>query len=231
MLQNGSEPVKPGIANRYSLSEQVRNYIVHKISSGELKPGDRIVEDRIAEELHVSSIPVREAIRDLVARRMLEHAMHKGARVREVSLAETVDALQVKGVLESLAARLAGARLLDALPVLRKTVKPILDSALRRDFVAYQDHNQLFHRAIVEASGNQILINLWDSLSFDVRTRFIMDSLHLVDPYELAKGHEAILQAIEAADPDKVASLVETHACDLVERLKKQMAADGSAAG
>jgi len=59
-------------ANRYSLSAQVRDAIEGKIATGELAPGDRIVEARIAAELHVSSIPVREAIRELVAKRVLE---------------------------------------------------------------------------------------------------------------------------------------------------------------
>jgi DNA-binding GntR family transcriptional regulator len=96
------------VASRYSLSEQVRNYILAKIARGELAPGDRIVEARIAEELKVSSIPVREAIRELIAKRILEYTVHKGARVRQVSMAETVDALHVKAVLEALATRLAG---------------------------------------------------------------------------------------------------------------------------
>ena len=101
----------PGGATRSSLSEQVRVNLVEKINNGRLLPGDRIVEARVAEELHVSSIPVREAIRGLVAERILEYNVHKGVRVRQVSMAETVDALRVKAVLEGLAARLAGPRL------------------------------------------------------------------------------------------------------------------------
>ena len=52
-------------ANRYSLSQQVRNHILNKVATGEIAPGDKIVEARIAAELNVSTIPVREAIREL----------------------------------------------------------------------------------------------------------------------------------------------------------------------
>ncbi len=219
------------VASRYSLSEQVRNYILAKIARGKLAPGDRVVEARIAEELKVSSIPVREAIRELIAKRILEYTVHKGARVRQVSMAETVDALHVKAVLEALAARLAGAKLKEQVPRLRGYVKPIIESALRHDYVEYQNQNQHFHGTIVRASGNQILVNLWDSLAFEVRTRFIMDYLQMVDAAELAREHDDIVQAIESGDTEQgVASLLLSHANGLVEHLKAQMAVNSKKA-
>jgi DNA-binding GntR family transcriptional regulator len=212
--------------NRYSLSEQVRNHILAKIATGTLQPGDRVVEARVAGELQVSSIPVREAIRELVARRILEYNVHKGARVRNVSMAETVDALHVKAVLEALAARLAGPRLKGLVPRLEEYTKNIESSAHRRDFVAYQNHNQQFHGAIVEAARNATLLRLWDSLDFEVRTRFIMDYLEGVDPAELAREHEDILQAMRDGEVERVASLLTTHAAHLVGHLQRQMAAN-----
>jgi DNA-binding GntR family transcriptional regulator len=222
------EQAHPVIASRYSLSEQVRNYILARVATGQFPPGHKIVEARIAEELHVSTIPVREAIRELVAKRVLEYLVHRGARVRQVSMAETIDALRVKAVLEALAARLAGARLMSLAPKLREYVQPILDSVARHDFVEFQDQNQHFHRAIVEASGNQILLTQWDSLAFEVRTRFIMDYLKVVDPNKLAQEHADILQAIDRQDPERVASLLMSHANGLVEYLERQMAANAA---
>ncbi len=211
-------------ANRNSLSQQVRNHILARIASGALEPGDRIVEREIALELGVSSIPVREAIRELATTRVLEYTVHKGARVRQVSMVETVEALQVKAVLESLAARLAGPRLKDQLARLRSCVEPILESARRHDYIEFQNWNQAFHGAIVAASGNQILMRTWDSLAFEVRTRFIMDYLHVVDPVDLAREHEDVLEAIESGDTDRVAALLVTHANGLVAHLREQMA-------
>jgi len=195
------------------------------IAVGDLAPGDRIVEARIASELNVSSIPVREAIRELVAKRVLEYMVHKGARVREVSMAETVDALQVKAVLEALAARLAGARLAQCTARLREYLKPMRALLVRRDFVKFQDKNQGFHRAIVEASGNPILLTLWDTLAFEVRTKFIMDHLKGLDPDQLTGEHEIVLRAIEERDPERVAELLMTHSYHLIEGLKNQIAA------
>jgi len=218
-------------ANRYSLSQQVRNYILHKVGTGEIAPGDQLVEARIAEELKVSTIPVREAIRELAAMRVLEYRVHRGARVREVTVSETVDALHVKAVLESLAARLADGKLTTVLGELKERSMQIQRAAQKRNWVDYQEQNQVFHRLIVEASGNQILLSLWDNLAFDVRTRFIMDFLRIVDATELAREHEKILQAVTSGDTARVAELLSSHANDLVEYLLQQKAANNSTDG
>jgi DNA-binding GntR family transcriptional regulator len=219
------------IASRYSLSAQVSNYILERIATGEFAPGHRIIEARIAEDLHVSTIPVREAIRELVAKRVLEYVVHRGASVREVSMVETADALRVKAVLEALAARLVGDRMKQLAIELQKYVPPMEEAALRRDFVEYQNENQRFHRAVVEASGNQILLSVWDSLAFEVRTRFIMDYLHIVGPEELAKEHESILSSAQQGDTEAFASTLGAHANHLVEYLEKQTSLNAKGKG
>jgi DNA-binding GntR family transcriptional regulator len=211
------------VASRYSLSAQVRNHILNKITLGKLAPGDRIVEARIASELGVSSIPVREAIRELVAKRVLEYVVHKGARVREVSMAETVDALQVKAVLEGLAARLGGARLALCRSRLQECLKPMRGLLEQHDFLKFQDQNQSFHRTIMEASGNAILLTLWESLAFEVRTKFILDHLKALDPDQLTEEHEVVLRAIDSGDAEAVAQLLMSHSHHLIEGLKSQI--------
>jgi DNA-binding GntR family transcriptional regulator len=213
-------------ASRYSLSQQVRNHILRKIATGAIAPGDKIVEARIAAELNVSTIPVREAIRELAAMRVLDYEVHRGARVREVTVSETIDALRVKAVLEALAAKLAGVKLRDILELLQQSCKQIQDAARRHDWVMYQDQNQVFHRLIVKTAGNTILLNLWDALAFDVRTRFIMDFLRIVDATLLAGEHDEILRAIEKGDTMEVSGLLSSHANGLVEYLMEQRAAN-----
>jgi len=213
-------------ASRYSLSQQVRNHILNKVATGEIAPGDKIVEARIAAELNVSTIPVREAIRELAAMRVLDYEVHRGARVREVTVSETIDALRVKAVLEALAAKLAGEKLAAVLKPLEHASDRVKDATRRRDWIEYQDSNQVFHRLIVESAGNQILLNLWDTLAFDVRTRFIMDFLRIVDPILLAGEHEQILKAVRSGDTATVAELLASHANGLVEYLMEQRAAN-----
>ncbi len=230
-IGNHMQQASPTVASRRSLSEQVRNRILQKIATGELPPGHRVVEANIAQELDVSAIPVREAIRELVARRVLECVVHKGARVRKVSMSETIDALRVKGALEALAARLAGGKLVETSLLIRQHIDSLRKSLEERDCVQFQDLNQAFHRSIVEASGNALLLTLWDSLAFEVRTKFFMDSLEVVDPDEIAREHEDVLHAAEAGDAERVASLLIDHSTNLIKHLSVQMAENAKREG
>lgn len=217
-------------AYRSSLSSQIADSILNMIASGQLLPGDRVIESRIAEEFSVSTIPVREAIRELVAKRVLEYIMHKGARVREVSMSETVDALEVKGVLEALAARLAGGRLRAQVPKLRKKIGPMRESLGAHDHVQYNLQNQNFHRTIVEAAENDILLTLWEYLAFEVRTRPIMDYLKSAYPEKLILEHESVIDAIEGDETARVGSLLSIHSNHLVKHLEEQMSRDAEKA-
>ena len=105
---------------------------------------------------------------------------------------------------------------------LRQVAKQIVDSAKTRDFASFQHHNQVFHRAIVEASDNQVLLRVWDSLAFEVRTRFTMDYLTTVDPAAIAREHKPIVAALDRGDTKEAAALLRSHSRELVEYLRAQ---------
>jgi DNA-binding GntR family transcriptional regulator len=207
---------------RHSLREQIRDEILARIGSGVLAPGDRIVEAKLAEELKVSSIPIREALRELVAMGILESAPHRGAWVREVSLQETIDALEVREALDALAIRKAAKRLRAQIGQLREIVTHLVDTAARRDFVTFQQYNQAFHRMILDASGNRALTRSHDALAFEVRTRFVMNVV-TADPVAIAREHEAIVDALEGGDTREAIRLEVAHSQRLIEYLQREM--------
>ena len=90
--------------SRTVLREQVKDILLQRIVSGELKPGERLVETRIASELGTSQAPVREALRDLELLRLVESEPFRGARVRGFGEAELIEVYPVRAVLEELAA-------------------------------------------------------------------------------------------------------------------------------
>src|SRR5262245_65717968 len=96
--------------SRTVLREQVKDILLHRIASGDLKPGERLVETRIAAELGTSQAPVREALRDLELLRMVESEPFRGARVRAFGDDELIEVYPVRAVLEELAAREATKR-------------------------------------------------------------------------------------------------------------------------
>lgn len=215
---------------RVSISQQIRERLLDRIASGQLLPGDRVVEAEVASEMQVSSIPVREAIRELVAMGILQFAPHRGAWVRQVSLLETIQAFQVRSVLEPLAIQTAAPRLRGKCHLLRQLARQIVEAARQRDFASFQHHNQVFHRAIVEASDNQVLLRVWDSLAFEVRTRFTMDYLTKVDPVAIAREHELVVAALDGGDAEKAAALLQSHSTELVVYLRAQTVQEGDGA-
>jgi DNA-binding GntR family transcriptional regulator len=209
---------------RHSLREQVREALLAKIASGELQPGDRVVEAQIASEMDVSPIPIREAIRELVAMGVLHAEIHRGAWVREVSLPETIEALEVRSALDVLAIRKAAKRLRGQCDRLRQLVAAIVEAAERRDFIAFQQHNQSFHHYILEQAGNPVLLRVYDSLAFEVRARAIMDYLVSVDPVAIAREHEAIVDALECGNIRRAAWCAARHSEHLIRYLQKEAA-------
>ncbi|OQW95906.1 MAG: hypothetical protein BWK77_06670 [Verrucomicrobia bacterium A1] len=207
--------------HRRLLRDEIRDHLLDRIGSGRLAPGERVVEARVCEALGVSSIPVREAIRELTTMGVLASATHRGAWVREVTVEETIEALQVKAALEALAARLAAPALKRDCSTLRKLLGSIVGAARRRDFVAYQKFNQAFHRHIVEATGNSALLRTWSSLAFEVRTRAIMDFVAGEDATAIAREHAVIVEAFAEGKASRAAGLLAEHADRLVAHLRQ----------
>ncbi len=217
------------IVARQPLREQVREELLRRIGRGEYEAGHRLVEAKLAEEMGISTVPVREAIRELAGMGVVGFEAHKGAWVREVSLTETIEALQLRSVIEPLAARLAGGAMRGCCGALRESCGAIVAAARVGDFVGFQEHNQAFHRTIVEASGNGTLRRVWLSLAFEVRTRVILDYLEARDPVAIAMEHEPIVRAFEAGDVEGAAGLLATHSANLVGYLEEQRMAAGLA--
>ena len=216
--------------NANLLRQQVRDLLLQRIGDGQLEPGQRIIESKIAEELGVSSVPVREALLELVAMGVLDSAAHRGVRVREVRIPDTIEAFEVRGALEALAARKAAKRLRGRCEQLKAIAQEIVAAAQQRDFGAYQHHNQVFHRTFVEASGIAVLVKVWDSLGFEIRTRLTMDYLTTVAPVEIAVEHIPIVEALDQGRAEEAASLLASHSEELVQYLHRQLDAEESPA-
>jgi DNA-binding GntR family transcriptional regulator len=198
------------VINRTVLREQVKELILERILKGEYQPGDRLVETRIAEELGTSQAPVREALRDLELLRFVESEPFRGARVREVTLDELEEVYPVRAALEEVAARAAAARIDGELEALEREVKAMRKAAERGDLHAQAEHDANFHRIIVEASGNSLLLSVWNSLGVTVRT--MITALKTgIDGREVAELHRPIIDALRARDPERSAAAMRDH--------------------
>lgn len=186
------------------LSEQVKEELLDDIMSGRYKPGDRLVESQIAKRMGISQSPVREALRDMVAMRFVEVQPHKGARVRKIDHREVVEIYPVRARLEELAGQLAVENAQKHVGDLERSVELMTKAFRDKDAKTMAHWDVKFHRTILEASGNQILIESWSSLMIEARTYVTLSNLMVLRPeIDLAEWHLPIIEAIKGGDPER----------------------------
>jgi DNA-binding GntR family transcriptional regulator len=207
MLMAQADPIA-----REMLSSKIKDRILQLILEGELKPGDRLVETRIARELEVSQSPVREAIRDLAGVGFLEIEPYRGARIRRFTRDEFLDDVEIRGELEAIAARRAATRITaDQIDELRSLVAEMRARGEAGDAHGQALKNTEFHRTVVEAAGSRALERLWAMLEPFART-YLTAMVPGADLVWLGDRHSVIVEALEAGDAELAASVMRQHA-------------------
>lgn len=209
------EPVEKEV-----LSSQVKDRILTWILQGDLPPGSRLVETRLARQLGTSQAPIREALRDLATLGFIETQAYKGSWVRKPSKRELVDAVQVRAELEGLAARLAAEKRSEqCIKDLEDLFEAMAAAAERGDPHDHALLNTRFHARIVESSGNETLQRHWSMLEPFGRT-YITASAEGIDLHWLGDRHRGILDAIRDQDADLAAEKARSHAEEVKELLQ-----------
>ncbi len=209
---------------RTVLREQIKEILLERILRGELRPGDLLVETRIATELGTSQAPVREALRDLELLRLVESQPFRSARVREVTDDDLLEVFPVRAVLEELAGRLAAQRLGGDVSTLEAELDAMRKAADSGDAKSQLHHDLGFHRALVEASGNKSLLSAWLALGVEVPTAFGVFWTYF-DRLELVDFHVPIVEAVRSGDAVAAAREARKHVRrteDVVRRRRRE---------
>lgn len=194
-----------------SVREDVRRVLTERILSGEYAPGERLVELQIARELGTSQGPVREALRELEAGRLVETTPRRGTRVRVIGVAEIREAYAARGLLEEAAALTAAPALKGNVCALREGVAAIIQAAEARRFAEQAANVVAVHRAIVTASGNATLLRLWESLAFETWVRLRLGWGEISTAQAIA-SYDCILGALDRGDGPEAGRLLREHA-------------------
>ncbi|MGP4110727.1 GntR family transcriptional regulator [Streptomyces sp. 4N509B] len=200
----------------HSLRKQIREHIVEGIVSGRWQPGERIVERRIALELQVSQTPVREALRELESLRLIESSPNKGVRVRALTAGDLEEIFPVRAGLEQIAAELAAERLAKDVSALEPEVAALARADLSGDAEAQVGHTVAFHRELVKASGNSVLLHTWESLGIEVVTALSIRWLG-TRQQSYAEEHQELIDAFVRRDP-RIGELVKGHVLNCAPR-------------
>ena len=196
---------------RSNLREQIQDVLLQRIVEGTYRPGERIVETRIAQELGVSQGPVREALRDLEQLGCVVHEPGRGCSVREFSAEELLEAFPVRAALEALAARLAAQRITRGeLAELERLLERMRGAARRGDAHDQSQANAYFHATVVRAARNETLERQWRMLEPYSRT-YLTVSRPGIDLVHLSDRHEPVLGALRRGDPEAAAEAMHDH--------------------
>ncbi len=180
------------------------------ILSGRYKPGQRLIEDRLAEDFGVSRNPVREALRSLAAEGLVALTARRGATVAALSPADAREMIEVRATLEGLNARHAARRRDPAvIALLSEVLRQGTAAAAAGALAALPDLNARFHDALAAAGSNRVLGDLMRSLR--LRTGTVFAPLGAWRSQETWEEHAAILKAVIAGDEELSALLAERH--------------------
>ena len=182
------------------------------ILTGELKPGERLMEIQLANKLGVSRTPIREAIRKLELEGLVLMIPRRGAEVAEITEKSLRDVLEVRGALEELAVKLACQKITDAQIAELRAAEKEFEMALRSgDVTMYAEADVKFHDVIYHATDNQRLIQLLFNLR-EQMYRYRVEYLKREEAHgNLLVEHKRIIETIANRDMEAAVDAVCKH--------------------
>lgn len=210
-----SDAVALDASSSPTLAQRVMEAIQTAIVKGDLVPGAKLGEPELARRFGISRGPLREAIRRLEARRLVQVAPHTGARVTRLSVAQLVDIYTAREALEGMACRLCAERItqqeIDQLRRLLDDHASNIESADGKDYFQHEGERD-FHYRIAQASGNEIIAKiLCDDVYHLMRMYRYKFSLLRNRPRAALEEHSRIIDAIAERDGELADILMRRH--------------------
>lgn len=205
-----------------ALSRTVAEKILEQILTGELKPGDQIVESVYAEMFNTSRSPIREAIYMLTTEGLIERIPRKGAFIKGYSLSEIQDLLDIRNNIELLSAK----RIYE--PHKKKSLLEEMKSILKkmeksRNQFEYMYLNHAFHYTLIKFSESAVLEGIYSKISFPLlRIQGIHFSKN--ETIDKSKGeHQKIYELLKENQTDELISLLRKHTEDVIFNVRKTL--------
>lgn len=192
------------------------------ILTGKIHPGTRLLEVDLADKMGVSRTPVREAIRRLEKDGLVTIEPRHGAYASRVSVEDMIEILEVRELMESMAAQLAAERItkqqLDELMEIEKHYADAVKSGNMEEMIVFDSK---FHKQVVEASQNKTLFQLIEPLQ-EIALRFRYMYYNDNTRAEKMPGeHDRILKTLETGNSDAARKAAEKHLRSIKEEIKK----------
>ena len=199
-----------GRLDHQPISARIRNVLLERIIAGAYAAGDRLVELQLAREFGTSQAPVREALRDLETAGLVTIRPRRGSFVNDYHARTQHEIYTVRGALEEAAMRLAMPSLRRDASALASHLDGMRQAAAESDVEGLIQHSVGFHRVVMRASGNELLLRMWESLHVEIHSRKTALQPN-IDMMAVAESHAPILAAVEAGDVERACRLSREH--------------------
>lgn len=194
------------------LREKIVDVLRDMLISGELKPGQPLVESKIASQMGVSRVPVREAIQALSSEGLVEITPYRGAVVRRLSRRDIEELYSLRAVLESFAIQRIIMRPNDVvIERLTKCFEDMLAAARANELNRVNQIDRDFHDTLIELADHNLLSLTWSSVSMRVRQVMALRNRQNTDLTQVAYNHLPIIEAIAARDEAEAIRLIRIH--------------------
>jgi DNA-binding GntR family transcriptional regulator len=194
------------------LGQKIVNVLREAILSGELKPGQVLVETSLASQLGVSRAPLREALRSLGKDGLIETIPYRGTTVKTLSRKDVEEIYSLRGLHEVFAAqRIIERKRADDVNKLTEICVRMRKAAQANDFKKLNQEDDNFHRQLILLAEHDMLASMWEQLSLRVRQLMALTNQLKRDPLEVAKNHPPMVEAISKRDLKKATALIQNH--------------------
>ena len=213
------------------LAEVIFESVVAGIRNGKYKPGQKITERQVAEELQTSHVPVREAMEKLQQLGWIDRVPHRGAYIKKLDTDEIRKVSQIREVFEAGAVRIATQNITsEQLGQLQHTVDLLEQACQNRDAQRYEELDCRFHQQLIGCVGNNKLDGLFETVILQSHGFFLAGAVQAAFSWgenleELRAGsHKRIYEALASHDRDKAENLIREHVrggCELAVTITK----------
>lgn len=208
--------------NPKALSEHISDRITKQIISGELKPGQKIIEHEYATEYGTSRAPVREAIYLLDTEGLVERIPRRGATVREYRKNEIIDILKIRNMLETMAVDSIKENGVDE-ELISKMKDLLIKMKKEKETHAYTLLNHSFHSALIEMSRSEIIKDMYARLG---KPLLMIQNLSFKGEGNIQKSlkeHEMIVFGLSDNNIESVMNVLSYHNDDVVKNINGKL--------
>lgn len=211
-------------SGRRTAQQVALDHLRRRMTDGSLSSEDWIRQERIAEEIDSSVVPVREALKILEAEGQVLYVPHRGYQVRRLGVAELIETYRLRALLEDEAVRLAGRQLTPAIIVLLEEEMGVMERASAEgDLAAMTEANRRFHFLLYELAAmprmTDFIRQLWQTTDA-YRSRYYSDAPNRA---RVNDEHRKIVDELRAGRVDEAVHLLARHRDAAVERLSRML--------